>query len=353
MNLTELSGLINWVKNELVDPQIVQKYSALLSILQTNLQPNQPKQPFEQQKNDLLSSLLKIKTDSLTKDQIKFLDAIDVLGFIGKSGAENVEDILYKNAIDLATSAEKIQLIITALNAAINRTTQLEAGLKDCLPEDTIESHDKVLMRVTFKGGAQMDNLSDFKKWGETWYEIGRGITMAHDSAPEDIKIIGAGKGSIIIELLIGMAIAKSVTEIIMGGLQVAEKVLDIRKKAEEIKAMKLTNEKIARELQDEATTEKNMGIEKIKNDMVVQLGLNKGSRGDKINALGVSIKDLVTFIEKGGDVDLVIPEESSSEEDNVANSELRVAFAEIRQLERKIDLLEFNLNDEERDEAS
>lgn len=29
---------------------------------------------------------------------------------------------------------------------------------------------------------------------GSTWFEIGRGIAMAHDHAPEDIKVIGAQK---------------------------------------------------------------------------------------------------------------------------------------------------------------
>lgn len=351
MNLSELSSLIKWVKKEIVDPQVIQKYSALLSILQTNSQPNQSKQPFEQQKNDLTSSLVGIKTDELTKDQIKFLETINLLSFIGKSGVNNIEDILYKNVIDLATSANKIQSIVNTLNAGVTRMNQLEIGLQDCIPEIDIEMTNQVLMRITFKGNAQMNNLTDFKNWGGTWYDIGRGIAMANNSAPEDIKIIGAGKGSIIIELLIAKYIAKSVTEIIMGGLQVAEKVLDIRKKSEEIKALKLANEKIAIDLADQATTEKDTGIDKIKNDMVKKLGLDEKNQGDKITALGKSIKDLVTFIEKGGDVDLIIPESSDPEEENSTNTELRVAFSEIRQLERKIDLLEFNLKDDENDE--
>lgn len=345
MNIIELSNLIKWSKKQIIEPQIIQKYSALHTVLQVNAQPNQSKQPFEQQKNDLLSALLNISTDDLTKDQIKFLETTKILHHIGRAGNNNIEDILYKNVIDVATSAQKIQLIIQDLNSGINRFNQIENGLQDCLIEDTTEYTNQVLMRISFKGNAKIENLSELKNWGNSWYDIGRGITMAHNSAPEDIKIIGAGKGSIIIELLIGKYIAKSVTEIILGALQVAERVLEIMKKAEELKAMKLNNQKIAQELLETAEEEKKSGIEKIKNDMVSILDIKEKSEGDKVKALETSIKNLVNFIEKGGDVDLIIPENSESDEGDLSNTELRVAFQEVRQLEKKIDLLEFQLN--------
>ncbi len=346
MNIQELIDLSKWIKREIIDRQLPQKYGALLSVLQTNSQPNQPKQSFEAQKDELIDTLLTINTDNLTKEQLQFLEKIDLLPFIGKSGVSAVEDILYKNAIDTATAAQKIQEIIQKINAAIAKLNQIETGLSDCVDSSEVDLHGQILMRVTFKGNAQLENLTDFKKWGDTWYDIGRGIAMAHNSSPEDIKIIGASKGSIILELAVAQLIATTVATIILSALKVAEKVLDIRKKAEEIRGLKLANEKISQELEKSADDEKKIGIEGIKKQMIEQLNIRENGEGDKVKALDVSIRDLVTFIEKGGDIDMVIPEDKG-QEDAIGNQSLRMAFSEIRLLEKKINLLQFQIKDD------
>jgi hypothetical protein len=58
-----------------------------------------------------------------------------------------------------------------------------------------------------------MSNVADFRKWGTFWFEIGRGVAMAHNAAPEEIKIVGATKGSIIIELAVVSDIAVTISQ--------------------------------------------------------------------------------------------------------------------------------------------
>ncbi|WP_187148401.1 hypothetical protein [Thioalkalivibrio sulfidiphilus] len=50
MQVEELYDLTSWIQAEIVDKQIVQKYQQLHKVLQVNTQPNQQKQPFEEQK---------------------------------------------------------------------------------------------------------------------------------------------------------------------------------------------------------------------------------------------------------------------------------------------------------------
>ena len=168
---------------------------------------------------------------------------------------------------------------------------------------------------------------------------------MAHNASPEDVKIVGATKGSLIIELATIIKIATTASVIILAALKVAEKVLDIRKKAEEIRNMKLINKKLASNMEKEAENEKTVGIEKISADIIIKLKLKRDSEGDKINALDKAVKNLVSFIESGGEVDFIIPEEeveSDEKEGATPNyGNLRVTFQEIRQLETKIKLLE------------
>lgn len=154
---------------------------------------------------------------------------------------------------------------------------------------------------------------------------------------------MGATKGSIIIELAVVASIATTMSGIILAVLKVAEKILDIRKKAEELRGLKLKNDKLSKELEKEAENEKKDGIEQITADIAEKLKINANGDGDKVKALDTAVKNLVNFIEKGGVVDFIVPEEGASEEgEEDSNAELRVAFQEIRQLEKKIELLEY-----------
>jgi hypothetical protein len=345
MNISELSNLTYWVSNQIVVVQIPQKYHALHKILQQLSQPNQPKPAFENQKNDLIETLGKVPLSKLTKDQLLFLRQLGIAQAVGDEGIAVIEDVLYRNVIDVATSAQKLQQIHQKLAAGIQKSDQIKSGLDGCVFEEEYEADNEVLIRVSFTGKAAMSNVADFKRWGNTWHEIGRGIAMAHNATPEDVKIVGATKGSIIIEMAVIATIATTASGIILSALKVAEKVLDIRQKAEEIRNLKLTNKKLASDIEKEAEKEKIAGIEEITTDLIKKLKLKKDEEGDKTNALDKAVKHLVDFIESGGEVDFVVPEEvTDGEGTDKATPEygkLRVTFQEIRQIEMKMKLLE------------
>ena len=244
MNVSELFKLINWIQTEIVERQIPQKYQALQQILQRNTQPNQPKQPFEHQKNDLIESIKKVRINQLTKDQVEFLKKLNIAQAIGKEGVDTIEDILYKNALDIATAAKKIQEIYQRLTQGIQKANQIRTGLQGCVIEEKYEIEGEVLIRIYFKDKASLANVTDFKKWGEIWYDIGRGIAMAHNATPEDIKIVGATSGSIVLEMSTVASIATTTSVIIYFILKVIEKVLEIRKIVEEIRNLQLNNKK-------------------------------------------------------------------------------------------------------------
>ena len=279
---------------------------------------------------------------SLTKDQLAFLHELGIAEAVGDDGPNAIEDVLYKNVIDLATAAQKTQLIYQEVAEGLAKSNQIKVGLTGVVSSEQYELDNEILMRVTFTGQAKMGNIKDFKNWGNAWYDIGRGIALAHGTSPEDIKIVGATTGSIIIELTVVASIATTASGIILAALKVAEKVLDIKKKAEEIRGLKLTNDKLAKDLDEAADTEKAKGIEEITVTMIKKLSIKKTGEGDKVEALETSIMNLVNFIEQGGEVDFIMPESGIEEGDEEpSNKELRVAFQEIRRLEEKIALIE------------
>lgn len=345
MNVSELFDLTNWINTYIRKPDLVSKYTALQSALQTYAQPNQRGHSFEAERKDLIEFIKDIPSHSLTKHQLEFLNSIGIGNYISSEGVAYIEDILYKNVIDVADSAAKVAKIVESINNGLSRTEQIQTGLSECVEIEEYEAKGDVLIRVTFTGEASLKNVSDFKEWGKIWYEIGRGIALAHDKTPEDIRVIGATKGSIVIELAALATIAGTTSYIIMEGLKVAEKVLDIRKKAEELKGLKLKNSALAQDLEKCADDEKAEAVESITKDAASKLKINPKKDGDKISALNKSVKLLLDFVENGGEVDFVMHNDPDSDEEDQALVEelksLRDNFSEIRLLEDKIKALE------------
>jgi hypothetical protein len=202
------------------------------------------------------------------------------------------------------------------------------------------------MMRIYFKDASSINNLSDLKKLGSIWYDIGRGIAMTLDKSPEDFVVVGAQKGSVILELAVAARIATSVSKILLETLKVAEKVIDILKKVEELKALKLSTKAAEQALEKAANEEKESGISSITRIIQVELNLNPETDGDKITALEKSITKLIDFTQKGGQVDFVQPEEKVEKEngDDINYREeiqkLKENIAEIRAIESKTKLL-------------
>lgn len=343
MNVTELYNLARWVDENITKTQIPQKYLALQQILQNNTQPN-PQQPLETPKNELVETIQNVPLKQLTREQLAFLHTARIAQSIGEEGVNIIEDIFYKNVIDIATTAQKMQEIYQNLTTGIERLNQIRAGLEGYVVQEEYEVENEVLMRITFTGHAELTNVVHFKDWGKIWYEIGRGIAIAHNTAPEEVKIIGATSGSIVIELATIPAIAATAATVIYSALKLAEKVLDIKKKAEEIKNLQLQNKKLADEIAKEAEKEKEKGVEEISVLIVEQLGIKKTEEGDKVVELDKAIKHLVNFIEAGGEVDFVLPENGKSQDDDNSSIEykkLKENIQEIHLLESKLKLLE------------
>ena len=152
MNIDELFALTKWVEAEIVEREIQYKYQQLLDIIERNSQPNQQKIPFEDEKETLINALGEIYLGALTKDQLQFLKAMKLLPHLGESGINNIKHILYRNSLDIATAAQRLQQITTDLDEGIQKNNQLSDGLRDCVDDQLVEVNDGVLIRVCFPG---------------------------------------------------------------------------------------------------------------------------------------------------------------------------------------------------------
>ncbi|RMH19505.1 MAG: hypothetical protein D6698_05635 [Gammaproteobacteria bacterium] len=350
MTLNELYRLTIWIESEISEKQILQLYQGLHAILNQNAQPNRPKQPFEQEKNNLIDVLGHVPINQLSHEQLAMLERFGIAQYIGQEGITYIEDVLFKHAIDIATAATKVGQAVQSISEGINKANQIRAGLEGCVEDEEPESG-QIIMRVHFSGRASMENIKSFKEWGNVWFDIGRGIAMATGSAPEEIKIISAGKGSIIVDLAVVYGVAEVASKVVTKGLEIAERVLKLRAEVENIRHLKLKNKQIVKELEQEVEQEKEAGVQQAIEAMVKELQLNKDNQGDKKEALSKAITKLIDFIDKGGDVDFVLPDEADVESEggkdksNKKLPALRKNVEQIRKLEHSIKALEHDEN--------
>lgn len=341
MQVDELLDLTNWILDNIADKGISDKYRQLFALLQHNTRPNVPKQSFNQERDNLIQSLREVPINQLSFGQIEILNKLGIAKNVGIDGALLIDDILIRNAIDVASAASAVEECLRQVDDGIEWSRkQRELLLKVISAEGVSEADGGVILRVRFAGEASVNNLTDLKEWSKTWWEIGRGISIAHGKSPEEISVIGASKGSIIVALRTAAEIAGTVSFIIMRALKIAEKYYDIRRKAQEVRALKLGNDKIEKDLEEEADSYKSKGVDDIVEETSEKLYIRQG---DHVNELTSAVRKLVDFITRGGEVDFVAPSDESGDAEaglvgqGFGQMELRIRFQEVRRLEREV----------------
>lgn len=351
MDVSELWAVLRWY-NKHLGAKLPKRFSQLHSVLNNNIQPNNQKQAVGEPAKALTDFLRSVPVDELTTAQLKFLADIEVASYIGAAGAEKIESLLNRSPVDPVAAANGVQEIINALNRAVERIGKLASGLEG-LVQDSAPSDDYAIVRVTFAHSAALNNVVDFKEWGDTWFNIARGIAMAYGKAPETVRVVGASQGSIIIDLAVFYTIARAVASIVKQALEATNTLQEIRLKEQQIRQLKLNNEavdaKIASHLQGllDATKEgKKAVVDSIAATAIEEANVSANGEGDKINALRNSVRLLVDFLDKGGNLDIVVKRhESKGDAGNDPATQLRVEVerkaAAIRQLKREIKAIE------------
>lgn len=308
MNVDELYGLALWVDREVAKARLHKKFGALATILEQNAQPNNQKQPFEDPRQDLVRTLGQMKLEQLSGDQLELLNASGADGILGQKAADSVEHILTSSGLDIASAANQVKGLANRSAQLINKYGTLAQSLAEFVRSPDAPT-DEVILRVSFRGRSNIGNVVQLKKWAGEWHDIGRGVALATGHTPDDFKVVGAKKGSIILDFSTPQSLALSVSGIILASLKAAEKIQDIRLKAQQVRALKLQNDQIAKQLEEEARQQKEIMASSIADEAIAKQISNESGNGESVTALKLSIKKLLGFLERDGRVDFILPQ--------------------------------------------
>ena len=98
MQITELLKLTKWFSDNIVSSAIGTKYAMLYDKMEHNVAYGNRIYPFEVKKENLCVAIAPINFQSL----IRFLEKLEITDLIGEKGVSLIEDILFRNNLDLA-----------------------------------------------------------------------------------------------------------------------------------------------------------------------------------------------------------------------------------------------------------
>lgn len=325
MNVDELYRLAVWF--EALFPETDRHYRELLDPLNHNAnQPN--KQPLEGPLQALIDYLNAQRFDELSIQQLKMLSLLGVDAYLGHAGAVLVNDVVRTANYDPATALEAVNGAVAKLKSTRSSFKGYAEAVKTLGydPLDIEPDDDRIIIRVGFQNDVSIDNIADWKDSGKEWYEIVRGIAMACDEKPEDVKVVGAATGSIILILAATVTFSMLMAKVSKNITSVAMDIIGVRSAMEDLRQKGILTKVIEQEFKDMEKAKKDGAITTIEGVLSEQL---KGKNGEIKAGLVKSIEKLLTFSEKGGTVDFVAPE--GDEADDAADDDVRAALIEAR----------------------
>lgn len=343
MQVIELFGLTRWISRNIKQRTIPERYRALYKILAQNTQPNQPKVPFENERRDLVAALNETPLHQLTEKQLEVLTKFGIAANVGPNAGTEIEQLFRDLNLDLATLAVKVKERMEAVQEGLKKSELLYSALVMFKSEVSLDPVNGAILRVVFTDGAAIRHVVDLEDWAKRWSQIARGVTAIHGSTPEQVEVVTAETGSIMISFLLAVPVAISISKIVSGALTMTERVIKILQQVEVLRELKLKNKKLHLDLKKEIDEIKRDGITEIHQE-IIKGHIAADGDGDVKAAAKLSVSHIVEFLQKGGQIDLLLPSIDESELPKAAakqNQQLRETVEQIRKLEQSIKLLE------------
>ena len=267
-----------------------------------------------------LDAVRKVLTDmpvaQLSYQQADLLDDLAIGKLLGEKGWRFVEGSVKEGNYDPASAASDIRNAKQHLDSALQQFEQMRQSLSavGIKGEPDYEASDKVTVRVRFKDAAEIENVSQLKKWSTEWYEISRGLAMAAGERPEEVEVKGATSGSLIVVLVTSLTVA-TIVALIMK--QIASTVKSSMEIAHTLKDWKMRG--VADAEVEQVLSARRKRVEKGGVEDALELVKEKrgdGISGDVENVLKKSIEKMFQFTSKGEEVDMLPPPEPGDDEE-------------------------------------
>ena len=352
MQTNELYALALWFEQNIEQDPVQNHYSSLYNNLK-NLIGNPSEKNLKEVENlkvsqyeKLIQRLSTIDTFGLTDTQNNILRNMDLNSIVLTESTEYLNNLLLLPQ-DNSYVASTLKFDIDRLTMAVSSFKAIRIHMAKVLNEQylttTSISETKCLTRLKFHNDAAINNVVNLKDWSKSWFTIARGFSMAVNQKPQDFEIIGADKGSLIIDLMLNIEVVKLITETLTSMAELATQLTALKMAIDGVKALKGkmdedTYNKMLQQVTENVTKDEKEIVQKVvehlKNEELI---LDQTCQNELVSA----IRELTKFNQKGGSLNCI----ANKENENISHS-LNESYKQL-QNKSKLKLLEDNENEQ------
>ncbi len=340
MTIDEYYKIITFISGQLRELQVTTRYQELVSLLQQSQDSPSPEISTQlvEKRQEVYSALENTEPKNWDSPKMKLFYRVG--GYlIGKSAQERVRSIFDEHQGNTAEIIQQIQALINETNALLETISRVREGLTPIAKEEEEQEEAKEgyqTIELIFDNEAAIKTLPDLENYAHTWQGILNAVSRLVNESPEEARIIQIQKNSpLVITIDAPVGVIAALYFIVDGLLRNYQNILNIVKTREEIKSLKLNNEKLLKAA-EEAEKEEREELPKLIAKEVIEkykqeLKANTDSQTVK-GLIGKVTEDVYDFIDKGGVVDVAADEQESGI--HVEQMKLASKYKEVRQLQ-------------------
>ncbi|MDQ2090515.1 hypothetical protein [Marimonas arenosa] len=355
MEVSQVVQLANWYQTHF--QEVKSEYSALVSVLQNNSQ-QASQQPVADPLKALSRALREMPTSELSTLQMQVLERLGVAHLVGKAGRAWIIRTVQTKTYDPATTFQTVQEAFQKMEQAQNQLDEFKnsAARIGFKRGDVIDTPTPYAFNVIFQGGAAITNVTDWKRTAADWELYLGSVAVVAGERPEDVAVVGAQNGSIIFTLSAAPIVTKILATVSKHIASIANDYLDFQLKREELERSRMYSDAIKKDLtrqERERREESKAALMKVVREM------QPNAAPEAITKLEKAIDRYITFTEKGGEMDYMLPPpldaESEDYDEDLAQAveEVRDLIQDYREEVQKTKLLTHEEDDDEFDDDS
>lgn len=318
MEIKDILSIVSKLEEILKDNFIISKYDQLINSINQR-RPYQEIRSFISEINDF-----NIKNDFSDIYFFKEKEVADKLGIYNLFG-ENANLSVQEYLLDLDTASRNIDELKQKIVSLKNNLSAIKQNL-DIL-NINVQEEEINIIEFVFDGKEKIETIDDLQKRTRDLPKNIKGLARLTEESGKEPEIIHISKNSptIIQMVLASGAVLKVINKVVKEILDRILQVQEIKKNQLEIEKRGIENQKIKEGFEEEISKikenfDKNLA-EKLYNEY--NPSSSSGSKSEVITAVQNAIKNLNTYIERGGSVNIkILPE--PTEDGSIAQIDLR-----------------------------
>jgi hypothetical protein len=327
MQISALIQVINYLKDLSGDSGLIERYRKISDALKDVSAGGT--ETIMREKEELRTFLISTEPDSWGYSSYCLYEQINAGCLFGRAAADHLENILVPGCDFKAVNSE-INSIIKQLSKFSENIKKFHQLFDLIFPAESLAKQEKEIngssMLLYFEGNLAVHNISDLERYSRLWDNILANFCRLNGNETPAVDICNFNNGNIVLEVTTDTNSFGKLMTGVSDFLKIMPDILNIRKIQKEISLLHLQND-LGIILEEEI----NDIVNKKSYEVAEVLVKDSQNSVDNLKGLALSLKQILSFVEKGGKIEFRTASDNRAEVTRVLNE----SFLIVRELEK------------------